>query len=184
MRDWASILQIEKEPKVKDLGIPCVRVAADLKRANVYDDLVQIDTHLFAVTNRRYEAAAKGSDYVPAFFWAPTVNAILRAVYGDVALPVEAAGYPPDELLLAPGKMTYQEIVSHAEKLNLSCSRHLTWAKPAYSILPPIGVSLAVERLHYYFVCAEDESAEIKVWDDERPVVIGFGPYKSKPIMG
>lgn len=181
MSFWETILSLDKNPKMSDLSFSYSTVARDLKRRNVFEDIVQIEPCVFAVANQRQSIREKRNEYITNFFWADRADAILRAVYGDVTRSAGAYGMPPPELLIVPGRQTYREIVADSEERKMRHSHGLVWSQSSPN-RAPVGLCLSTNRIDYYFVCLPEESAEFKDWNVCRPVVIGFRTHLGRPI--
>jgi hypothetical protein len=181
MSFWTKILLFEKNPKISDLNFEYSVVARDLKRRNIIEDLVQIEPYAFAVVNQRCSVQEKPNDYITTFYWAKEVDAILRAVYGDVTKAVGDCGTPPQELLPVSGRWTYRELVADAEARKIKHANSFVWS-PSQISHTPVGLCLSMNRIHYYFVCQPEESAEIKDWNMCCPVAVGFRTHMGRPI--
>jgi hypothetical protein len=135
---------------------------------------VQLGESIYATTNQRFSLSDPSDNEITKLFWAESIEAILRAVYGQMDKCISSKAEPPKELLVGPGCLTFGQIRRYAEEHGLDYCDHFVWSR-SHLVQPCAGVVQDVKRrFEYYFLCAPEESSELKNWDDESIVVIGF----------
>ena len=152
---------------------PFVLAAKNLKHWGVYEDIYELGPAMYAVTNRRFSLADNPNDQLMKLYWAPSLDAILRSVYGQTDKNVSSMGVPPDELLIETGCLTFNRISEYAKIKKLNCSKVFVRAADMPT-RPDIGLCLKVDRFEYYFNCSVDDSAEMMHWGDESFAAIGI----------
>jgi hypothetical protein len=177
MSIWSNILKYDRPPSTLDVGAYVV-AQRDVKHLSGYEDILMIDATMYASTNRRFSLNGTPNQQIEEFYWAPTLEILMRAVYGFRNRDMETIGDPPRELLVSAGCLTYATIRAHAEGRSLKYhTRYVTSQELAYS-----GVSLTVGRFEYYFVCPTEESVEIKDWSMTPFSVVAFKTEKGRSL--
>jgi hypothetical protein len=171
---WSEILS-DKEPalwlkrgysfeyEVKDVASP----------GGACDDIVRLGLGIYAVVNRRVYGIGFGNNQVISFFSASSPEAILHCVYGYADKAVSSGFEPPEELLVMPGLVKFGQMRRYAEQKGLDYNKYFIQAQqtPAPSFA---SMCVGIRRLKYYFTCAPEEDVEMKDWDSEPVVVMGY----------
>jgi hypothetical protein len=147
--DWKKIKTLPSEADLESLHLPFV-----LLRKFLY----QLNEHEFAL--------AHSGHYVTRFIWAVNTACARGLVLGDPGGEEIPRISPPEELLLRPGCVRYEEVFSAASS---GAFGEFSRGEPnACASIFERTCSISAGRLDFYF------SAGQAVWANETPVLINW----------